>query len=220
MRQVQRRRSFWLKLVIGLAALVGAVALGLVGVSVALWRVKSSDAARAAAVLQASAAALGLLATAALVGITAYYAWVTGEILRRSGPEVHADLHRGWTDFVSGVVTVPLDGRKDEPVEQFTYPLWAATIRNAGGAAVTVDRVGIELYKSTMAFYPTQLLGPTSLPHRLESHSTTVIYFETPPGALERSADFFKVKARMRAKCELGSGEIVVSDWKVIPKDG
>jgi hypothetical protein len=193
-----------------------AVLGGLTWIVVAAVRLyeDAKDSTEKAAALQAVAAGVGLTATVLLLVVTAWYAVLTRDISRRSGPIVSAELKIGWLDpGHQGVLTAPFDLTTRSFDERFTIPMLVVHVTNSGNGAVTVDSVGVR-HSTKVEFSMTSHHVGTQVPHRLEGNTSVSFYL--PIDEFVAAAKVFgKDKpGKAQAKAYLGNGDVVESSWQ------
>ena len=202
-----------------LAILAGA-AIWLIVYGYRLFAEEDLSLADKAAGAQALAAAISLFATILLVGVTAWYAWISGRLLRQSGPVINVELSVAWVPQLpwhGSVLLGPLSSLSSGPPdERFPLPYLAAQIRNAGNLAASVLKVGVE---SNAGFFYAHLdapIGP-SCPFELEAHSSQTAFISVDDvitGINAWSEVMGKATFKIRAVVELGSGITERSHWE------
>jgi len=210
----------WQALVLGGIAVL--VALGplvwLIGEARALF-VTSTDNAEKASALQAVAAIGGLAATILLIMVTGWYAVLTRDILRQSGPIVETDLRMAFMAHGSAI-TGPMSMMKQgTPDQRYDVPAFAIEVRNRGNAGVLVTRVAVET-EAGFSIIMTQSVAGRTPPLKLEGHSSETVYLDHDMVMAGVSVweQVMKTPSRkLRAVVSLGSGVVVNSGWEMLP---
>lgn len=201
-------RNWLLGIAITFAVLLLALAGTIFGLAIAVGAGRGASTSDKAAALQALGGAGVLASSAVLTGVTAIYAWVTGEILRRGGPLIEVDLHAVWLNaFGTGSVSGPLTSTaaRTPPASGFTNFMFGVHVRNKGAAATTVTSVGITM-DGGFQYLDLQPVGGPRTPYRLEPQSEATFLVE--PAFLPAAVKTFGIPPRVRGRIELASGEV------------